>query len=248
MNDELWRTTDDPFVLLGHLFPMTGVDSARPQDRESRLYLLACARRAWDRLPWPCRVLVETAERLADRWTEERKFRRVMYTMAEELVNRRATDPEGMAEVVAGLEAGLARLALRRPLAAPPDPEWDPKTWPGLAYLVYAPYARVTPAYNQVPAEFHSADLVREVFGDRPYPAAADPSWLSPDAVALADRVYRTNDFTLMPILADALQDAGCDDETVLSHCRDPRRAHVRGCWVVDTVRRRRAPDNHPQA
>ena len=38
-----------------------------------------------------------------------------------------------------------------------------------------------------------------------------------------------------MPILADALQDAGCDDEAVLAHCRGAG-PHVRGCWVVDLV------------
>jgi hypothetical protein len=40
-----------------------------------------------------------------------------------------------------------------------------------------------------------------------------------------------------MPILADALQDAGCEDDAVLNHCRDTNQVHVRGCWVVDLVR-----------
>jgi hypothetical protein len=39
-----------------------------------------------------------------------------------------------------------------------------------------------------------------------------------------------------MPILADALQDAGCDNEEVLDHCRAADGVHVRGCWVVDLV------------
>ena len=38
-----------------------------------------------------------------------------------------------------------------------------------------------------------------------------------------------------MPILADALEDAGCDNEHLLGHCRGPG-PHVRGCWVVDLV------------
>jgi hypothetical protein len=38
-----------------------------------------------------------------------------------------------------------------------------------------------------------------------------------------------------MPILADALQDAGYEDEDVLNHCREPG-AHVRGCWVLDLI------------
>jgi hypothetical protein len=45
-----------------------------------------------------------------------------------------------------------------------------------------------------------------------------------------------SRDFCAMPILADALQDAGCDSDAILSHCRDTNQAHVRGCWVVDQV------------
>jgi hypothetical protein len=37
-------------------------------------------------------------------------------------------------------------------------------------------------------------------------------------------------------ILADALQDAGCDSDDILDHLRDPHATHVRGCWVVDLV------------
>ena len=47
--------------------------------------------------------------------------------------------------------------------------------------------------------------------------------------------MYESRDFSAMPILADALQDAGCDNDDILNHCRDPVR-HVRGCWVVDLV------------
>jgi hypothetical protein len=48
--------------------------------------------------------------------------------------------------------------------------------------------------------------------------------------------MYESRDFSAMPILADALQDAGCENEDVLSHCRNTLLAHVRGCWVVDAV------------
>lgn len=43
-------------------------------------------------------------------------------------------------------------------------------------------------------------------------------------------------DFSAMPILADALQDDGCNNEDILSHCRDTSLAHVRGCWVIDLL------------
>ena len=55
-------------------------------------------------------------------------------------------------------------------------------------------------------------------------------------AVQLAAQMYEARDFAAMPILADALQDAGCDQPDILAHCRDPQAVHVRGCWVVDLV------------
>jgi hypothetical protein len=47
--------------------------------------------------------------------------------------------------------------------------------------------------------------------------------------------MYDSREFGNMPILADALQDAGCELPEVLDHCRGPG-PHVRGCWVVDLV------------
>ena len=54
--------------------------------------------------------------------------------------------------------------------------------------------------------------------------------------MTLARQKYEKRDLGAMPILADALQDAGCDIDDVLSHCRDASATHVRGCWVVDLV------------
>jgi hypothetical protein len=78
------------------------------------------------------------------------------------------------------------------------------------------------------------ADLLRDIFGNPFRPVAFDPAWRTSTAVALAGQVYESRDFVAMPILADALQDAGCDSADVLDHCRDPKQVHVRGCWVVD--------------
>ncbi len=61
------------------------------------------------------------------------------------------------------------------------------------------------------------------------------PEWRTDTAVSLAAHMYESRDFGAMPILADALQDAGCDNDDVLNHCRADA-AHVRGCWVVDLV------------
>ena len=62
-----------------------------------------------------------------------------------------------------------------------------------------------------------------------------DPNWRTEHTVGLALRMYDDRDFAAMPILADALEEAGCDSQDILTHCREPG-VHVRGCWVVDLV------------
>lgn len=78
-------------------------------------------------------------------------------------------------------------------------------------------------------------DLLRDVFGNPFRPAAFSPSWRTDTAVSLARTMYESREFSAMPILADALQDAGCTNDDILAHCR-AEQAHVRGCWVIDLV------------
>jgi hypothetical protein len=81
--------------------------------------------------------------------------------------------------------------------------------------------------------------LIREIFGlhrGAKMPPYWQPTWVTGTVLSLARQMYESRDFGAMPILADALQDAGCDNEDVLSHCRDSKQVHVRGCWVVDWV------------
>ncbi|HEV3436425.1 MAG TPA: hypothetical protein VG122_03635 [Gemmata sp.] len=77
--------------------------------------------------------------------------------------------------------------------------------------------------------------LIRDIFGNPFCPITIDPSWLTSTVVSLASQMYDSRDFSAMPILADALQDAGCDNEDVLNHCR-VEGVHVRGCFVVDRL------------
>jgi hypothetical protein len=79
------------------------------------------------------------------------------------------------------------------------------------------------------------ADVFRDVFGDPFAPPPLDPAWRTATAVGVARGVYADRAFDRLPILADALEDAGCDSPAVLAHCRDGG-PHVRGCWVVDWV------------
>jgi len=80
------------------------------------------------------------------------------------------------------------------------------------------------------------AALLRCIFGNPFRPVAFNPAWRTSDVLLLAQGIYDERAFDRMPILADALQDAGCDNDDILSHCRDANQPHARGCWVVDLV------------
>jgi hypothetical protein len=75
----------------------------------------------------------------------------------------------------------------------------------------------------------------REIFGNPFRSVTADLAWCTATVVQLAQCIYTDRAFDRLPILADALEEAGCTDAEILSHCRGPG-PHVRGCWVVDLV------------
>jgi hypothetical protein len=76
---------------------------------------------------------------------------------------------------------------------------------------------------------------IRCIFGNSFRYVSFYQEWPTDTVLALANGMYESHDFSAMPILADALQDAGCDNIDILDHCRGPG-PHVRGCWVVDLV------------
>ncbi|WP_439623201.1 hypothetical protein [Gemmata sp.] len=78
-------------------------------------------------------------------------------------------------------------------------------------------------------------EVVQEVMGPSEAPARFDRAWRTGTVVALARGIEAESAFDRMPILADALQDAGCDDVHVLDHCRLAA-GHTRGCWVVESI------------
>jgi hypothetical protein len=77
--------------------------------------------------------------------------------------------------------------------------------------------------------------LLHCFFGNPFRPAAFSPEWRTDAALSFARQMDESREFSAMPILADALQDAGCDRVDILDHCRGLG-LHVRGCWVVDLV------------
>jgi hypothetical protein len=86
--------------------------------------------------------------------------------------------------------------------------------------------------------------LVREVLGDPFVEVPIDPAWLRWNdgcVEKMVRTIWRGQRFAELPILADALEDAGCDAEPLLRHFRAPT-AHVRGCWGLDLLLARVAP------
>lgn len=97
-----------------------------------------------------------------------------------------------------------------------------------------APFLTRTAGVRGVHARRQAAAF-RDLVPDPARPIALDPRWRTADVVGLARAIHVDQAFHLMPILSDALLDAGCDDETVLGHCRSGG-PHVRGCWLIDRL------------
>jgi hypothetical protein len=79
-----------------------------------------------------------------------------------------------------------------------------------------------------------TADL-RELFGNPFRPAITSPAWLTPTVVTLARVIAQERRYGDLPVLGDALAEAGCDDPMLLDHCRRPE-GHGQGCWVLERL------------
>ncbi len=209
-----WLACDDPAAM---------VESARVRASDRKLYLfaVACCTRVWHRLADErSRHIVGVAEAFAEGVASRDDM---------DDATERAVDAEYDAEIesVAAAAAGAA-MTLGKAWY------WD------VSQSVVWSLARDNPAEVwdaslYVAGRREVCDLVRCVVGDPFRPVALDPAWLTSTAVAVARAVYDARTFHDLPVLADALQDAGCDDAAVLEHCRGPG-PHARGCWVVDLV------------
>jgi hypothetical protein len=88
--------------------------------------------------------------------------------------------------------------------------------------------------YSSFTSKEEKLHLLRDVFGNPFRPVRPGP-WVTPAAVEVARDCYDRRDFAALPVLADLLEEAGCPEQAVLDHCRQPGE-HARGCWVVDLV------------
>ena len=188
------------------------------------LFLVACCRRTWDQFgDARIRGAIEVGERLADGRVGEKERREVEVAALDAW-----EEYTGDAGYSAELEFTVQLLS-PKPLEAALT---DSLGW-RLSLLAYESEF----AFDGIGAELQhdQCDFLRDIVGNPFRPASISPAWRPSTALALARRIYDEKSFDLCPILADALQDAGADDEQVLGHLRGGE-VHCRGCWVVDGV------------
>jgi hypothetical protein len=210
----------------GALRPLRG----KVSDRKLRLFGVECC--------WLCDLLS------GDHATRER------LNVIERYTSGQATDAElqGVENRAWETASGYTAIGPESPEAG--SAEWNERFEKGMAFeavafLATLPSSRgsllddIVAALDRLTSgtsfEFESRPLLHDIVGNPFRPVAFSLSWRTDTAVTLARQMYDSRDFSAMPILADALQDAGCDSDDILAHCRGPG-PHVRGCWVCDLV------------
>jgi hypothetical protein len=228
-----WLSCSDPAAMLDR---RRRVLTLSP--RKARLYACACCCRVWRCLDEAGRAAVAVAEWYADGRATDGEL---------ELAAQSATGP---AKSAAALQLGRSGDTAARAAAAAAGHDAygrvsaayagrrKPDLGPVAAALGISVWAAGDPrdAYLWVEGRERAeqANILRDIAGNPFRPFAFDPTWRTSAAVGLARTIYAENQFEALPILADALQDAGCEDAEVLTHCRMP--GHQRGCWLVDLV------------
>jgi hypothetical protein len=230
MKESEWWSTDDPVAMLFCV-------EAAASGRKLRLFACACCRRVWNEFVPPLVVgAVELAEAFADGGVGESVLARVRGVVTEHAAA--AARSSGQGYLSYGYPAHVGRAAAAA--AAPVPREAAHRAGVSAAHAANdsSPWDTLPRSYSDpefVLERAAHADLLRDIFGNPFRPVRIKPAWLTSDVLALARGIYADLAFDRMPILADALQDAGCDHDEVLAHCREARE-HARGCWLVDAL------------
>jgi hypothetical protein len=206
MTEAEWVACEDPGLLLKQL-------KGQVSDRKLRLFAVACCRAVWRQLGESGRRAVEVAEGFCDGILGVAELEQIRDEA------HRAMPPAFQDR--AGWFHWAAAMTVDEPaffVAFQVDSQLDGCAIPETAQMV------------------RTEGFLRDIFGNPFRPVAFAPQWRTAAAVALASQMYESREFANMPILADALEDAGCDNDDIIAHCRDPKATHVRGCWVVDLV------------
>jgi hypothetical protein len=229
VTEAAWLACTDPTPMLEFLRSKAG-------DRKLRLFAVACCRRFLPLIRDP-RVgeALEVAERFADGLVgdEERSDARKAAQQAAQVrgVTARPDAPKWERRAASLAYYAAARRAM--------EAAWNV---PLLAVEVRGWRAGGSNACNwqAIKADegvIHT-DLLRDIFGNPFRSVPIDPSWLTWNGGTiprLAEAIYDERRLSDLPILADALEEAGCSEPAILSHCRSDG-PHVRGCWVIDLL------------
>jgi hypothetical protein len=237
---EGWPFTVDS-KQLGEWFGVSGEEYVPfvrrwPSARKWLLLGCGCLRRVWSVLPDACcREVVELAERYADgEPVRDRLAALAPRCQAVEKAEWRQREAEGFGwEAPFGVRGGRARAA--GALCHVHPAEFD--SYYFAQNIAQAIHGTVwgEGGGDDVAGVQEVRDFLRDIFGVAAWNASVDPACLTSTVVSLAEGIYVGRAFDRLPILADALQDAGCDNADILDHCRGSG-THVRGCWVVDMV------------
>jgi hypothetical protein len=193
-------------------------------DRKLRLFSCACCRLIWDQIKTEaCRRAVEIGESYADGQVQKKYLKQARSASSTSMEGADHVAWCAVRENAAIGARDVARAAAWQMVARPVTPDGD-KGWSLVGDLK--------------DAEAQLADILRDLVENPLWAPSAERGWLSWNdgaIVKLAEAIYIERAPDRLPILADALEDAGCTDETILRHCRQPRE-HVHGCWVVDLI------------
>jgi hypothetical protein len=242
-----WLTCTDPDRMLAFLLSAPTTTSDAPPQRRAvarKWRLLACAfcRRIDDLLiDERSRQALEVSERFADGLASDRELREAQEEAAEaaeESLGGIAVQDSYSAGAFGVPSAGHKAKGLAARAAAE-------------AASLRAPEEAVTTAFEAAiergvaiggtawAVEALGAParewLLRDVFGNPFRPVEFAPDWRTENVLGIARGAYDEREFGRLPILADALQDAGCDSDELLAHCRESV-FHVQGCWALDLV------------
>jgi hypothetical protein len=221
MTEVEWLACEDPLPMI------RGLSHSVWGERRGRLFAVACCRllRA---LPdrYPLAAVIEAAERFADKRADDNELAAASRIANDAVEWEARHDMSSWQYSAAEVVAAAVRYPTEEYRAIDELFAWA-RTDQGTTPDLRTGEDRSGPTL---------ANLVREFVGNPFRPVVFAPEWGTRTVVTLATQVYESRDFGAMPILADALQDAGCDSDDLLNHCRDEKQPHVRGCWVVDLV------------
>jgi hypothetical protein len=181
--------------------------------RKFCLFGVACCRRHWSALLPESQQLLVEYEQLLDQGLDQPELHRECSSLchrANEAVGRVAS---GDTRIAKKLRVAAAKAVCYTVIGCP---------W-GYGYFQELDRGE-TP---------HQVSLLRDIFGNPFRPVPFDPAWRTDVVQAIAQEMYEACAFTLLPILADALEDVGCRNADILAHLRGPG-GHTRGCWVID--------------